>query len=254
MSMLEKLAYLKHRDHLTTDEIAARSDIPIGTLNKIFAGQTHSPSLPAMHGLCRVFNVPFCFLMEDEVPNDCNMMAYAESRGMFLVSESELEFLEKYRRLHHRERKCIESCLNQYIDRMPKTGQVEAERLIPCYQPIARGRKGVYTDTWNIKTICVPVDAISQDADFSLVVFSDELAPFYEEGDILAIQRCNCLHGQLGVFLLNRELFICRLNCKNRMIKLVPLKSGNPVLSISHGDDLTCLGLVTGILRRYMYI
>ena len=40
MSMTEKLAYIKKLRHLTTEEIAQQSGVPLGTLNKIFSGQT----------------------------------------------------------------------------------------------------------------------------------------------------------------------------------------------------------------------
>lgn len=37
MSMTEKLAYIKKLRHLTTEEIAQQSGVPLGTLNKIFS-------------------------------------------------------------------------------------------------------------------------------------------------------------------------------------------------------------------------
>ena len=45
MSLSKKLSYLKHKEKLTTLEIAQRTSLPVGTLNKIFSGQTLSPSL-----------------------------------------------------------------------------------------------------------------------------------------------------------------------------------------------------------------
>ena len=44
MSMTEKLAYIKKLRHLTTEEIAQQSGVPLGTLNKIFSGQTKKSS------------------------------------------------------------------------------------------------------------------------------------------------------------------------------------------------------------------
>ena len=45
MSMTEKLAYIKKLRHLTTEEIAQQSGVPLGTLNKIFSGQTKNPAV-----------------------------------------------------------------------------------------------------------------------------------------------------------------------------------------------------------------
>lgn len=250
MSMVEKLTYLKRQHKLTTEKIATRCHIPVGTLNKIFAGQTHNPSLTVIYDLCRVFNVPFSFLMEDDVPNECTHVAYAQSKGIFPVSQQELALFEQFRLLSERDRDCVAEVIRQYTERIPARDPVESERLLPCYRPIALGHQGFYSDTWDITTVRVPLDQVSRDADFALVIFSDELAPFYQEGDILAVKRRSCTHGQLGVFLLNSELFIRRLNRKCSVIKLVPLKTGNPVITIAEQDDMRCLGLVTGILRE----
>ena len=54
MSMTEKLAYIKKLRHLTTEEISRRSGIPVGTLNKIFSGQTRHPAAQPMERLARV--------------------------------------------------------------------------------------------------------------------------------------------------------------------------------------------------------
>lgn len=52
--------YLKARKKslgLTTDDVAERSGIPIGTLNKIFAGQTENPKLETVKLLCEALDV-----------------------------------------------------------------------------------------------------------------------------------------------------------------------------------------------------
>ncbi len=42
---IEKLAELKKRSGKTTKQISEESGVPIGTLNKLFAGQTQDPKL-----------------------------------------------------------------------------------------------------------------------------------------------------------------------------------------------------------------
>ena len=53
MSMTEKLAYIKKLRHLTTEEIARHSGVPVGTLNKIFSGQTRHPAAEPMARLAQ---------------------------------------------------------------------------------------------------------------------------------------------------------------------------------------------------------
>lgn len=52
--------YLKARKKslgLTTDDVAERSGIPVGTLNKIFAGQTENPKLETVKLLCDALDI-----------------------------------------------------------------------------------------------------------------------------------------------------------------------------------------------------
>ena len=45
MFWLDKLNQMKKKSGMTTDEISEQSNVPKGTLNKIFAGQTKDPQL-----------------------------------------------------------------------------------------------------------------------------------------------------------------------------------------------------------------
>lgn len=46
--LLQKLDYLRKRDHWTAEEISRMANIPLGTLNKILTGITKNPALRTM--------------------------------------------------------------------------------------------------------------------------------------------------------------------------------------------------------------
>lgn len=64
MSMTEKLAYIKKLRRLTTEEIARHSGVPVGTLNKIFSGQTRHPAAEPMARLAQSLRVPIRYLLD----------------------------------------------------------------------------------------------------------------------------------------------------------------------------------------------
>lgn len=68
MSMTEKLAYIKKLRHLTTEEIAQQSGVPLGTLNKIFSGQTKNPAVGPVDKITQVLRIPIHYLLDDELP------------------------------------------------------------------------------------------------------------------------------------------------------------------------------------------
>ena len=65
--MVEKLAYLKKLCRLTTEQTAQLSNIPVGTLNKIFSGQTKHPAAEHIDRISQVFRVSTHYLLDDDV-------------------------------------------------------------------------------------------------------------------------------------------------------------------------------------------
>lgn len=51
---LEKIAELKKKLGITTEELSKRSGVPIGTLNKLLNGSTKDPKLETLKALARV--------------------------------------------------------------------------------------------------------------------------------------------------------------------------------------------------------
>lgn len=254
MSMTEKLAYLKRRDKLTTEEVAARANLPVGTLNKVFSGQTKSPAWETMNAVCKVFGVPVHYVLDDAIPAGCSVDAYAETTGALLLSPEERNWLLDCRRLAPRERRCVEDLILQFLIRLPRPSEVPCERLIPCYEPPAQARRGFFTDAWHMRTLGVPVDQTTREADCAVVVINDELQPIYEPGDILAIRHQDCADRQLGVFLLNGEGHIRKLWKKRDEIKLVSVKSGDRDIRVGAKDELRVFGEVLGVIREYRRI
>lgn len=98
MSMTEKLAYIKKLRHLTTEEIAQQSGVPLGTLNKIFSGQTKNPAVGPVDKITQVLRIPIHYLLDDELPIEYHVSTSTDD-GILLLSSEEIQFLMKYRDL-----------------------------------------------------------------------------------------------------------------------------------------------------------
>ena len=90
--MVEKLAYLKKLRRLTTEQAAQLTGVPVGTLNKIFSGQTRRPAAEHLAKLARLFRVSMCYLLDDEIPPERCYAAQSEE-GLFSLSAEEARLL-----------------------------------------------------------------------------------------------------------------------------------------------------------------
>lgn len=54
---LEKIAEYKKKLNLTTEELSAKSGVPVGTLNKILSGATKDPKLETLKSIARVLGL-----------------------------------------------------------------------------------------------------------------------------------------------------------------------------------------------------
>lgn len=54
---LEKIAEYKKKMNLTTEELSERSNVPVGTLNKILSGATRDPKLETLKAIAKVLGL-----------------------------------------------------------------------------------------------------------------------------------------------------------------------------------------------------
>lgn len=101
MNFLEKLNGIKKESGKTTSEISKLSGIPVGTLNKLFAGQTKNPSVDT------VWSVMHCLghTLDDLLDNLDNTSAIKNSSAPVQTGAEELtddkkQLLEDYDKLN----------------------------------------------------------------------------------------------------------------------------------------------------------
>ena len=223
MSLSKKLSYLKHKEKLTTLEIAQRTSLPVGTLNKIFSGQTLSPSLKIIDRLSTLFHVPSHYLIDDEIPVGCSIGAYVESQGLLMLSEREGELFDLFRQLDEHNKQTIEWIIRALARQSSKQKNSLLERRLLCYTPVAWGERGFYME------------------------------PAYSPGTLLAVTHKAAEQNQLGVFSLNQEGFLRKFCCRRGTCKLMSLNTEFKTLTVGAHDEFLCLGTILGAVRNYRW-
>ncbi len=102
---LDRLREMKEKSGLTTKEIAEKSKIPIGTLNKIFAGQTEDPKLGTIQQLVHFFG----YTLDDL---DDSQFSKKELSHKENLTPPEMAHLEKYRALDEHGKEAVVNILD----------------------------------------------------------------------------------------------------------------------------------------------
>ena len=76
---LEKIAEYKNKLGMTTADLAEKSGVPLGTLNKILSGATKDPKLETLKAIARVLGLTLDAFDDKNTANNTNdLMPYAQ--------------------------------------------------------------------------------------------------------------------------------------------------------------------------------
>lgn len=89
---LDKIVEYKKKLGLTTEELSARSGVPIGTLNKILSGATKDPKLETLKAIARVLGLTLSDF-DDNVSEVHTAAAHLDSKDF---TEDEWEAVTKF--------------------------------------------------------------------------------------------------------------------------------------------------------------
>lgn len=244
MRFADRAKQIKKEKNLTTEQISARSGIPVGTLSKIFSGAIAEPRLSMALAIADVLGVPLACLLTGE-----------EEYSGTLDAEEDL-LLRRYRRLDDRSRELVDAVVEKELERdgtgfsLPQVEGLSAEQYIslPLFSlPVSAGLGAWLDDGGECESVEVRATRVSLGADFALRVSGNSMEPRFEEGDILLVRRQNAVDiGELGIFVADGEGYFKRYTGKY-------LHSLNPAyqdILISNFSEFRCCGKVVGQMKR----
>ncbi len=252
MSMTNKLALAKRRCGLTSAALSRRSGVPLSTVNKILSGQTVHPAPQALERLCRALDISVAYLLDDTVPDELYLSAQCESGGPRYLSRQEWELVRDYGVLTVQGRQMVDALLGMLLALSPLPLPTGRRRLLLYLQPVAQGQRGALMDSFEFGVLDVPADSVTEGADFAVLLTDGSMAPVYTPGTMLAVKRGPVAANQLGLFLLNRELFPRKLSRSPGRTKLVAINISYKDVTVQPEDELSCIGAILGAVRDYI--
>lgn len=254
MDISEKLLYVKQQLGWSAGELSRRSGVSLGTLNKILSGQTRCPSADLLYQLCQALDIPMRYLLDDQIPIQSHFSAMTEEDGARFLSKRESELLDGFDSLTEHGQQVLEAVLDLLRYQSPKSFFDGPSRKLLCFQSVARGRRGSFGEGFYFRAIEAQLDPVTQEADFTVLLTGKSLYPAFGSGTILGISRLQPGHNQLGLFLVNREVFIRKLYKGRNKTKLVAVNLDYKDIPLEERDELKCLGTVLGSVRNYRWL
>ena len=234
MEWYERVKELKKQTGVNTKELARRSGVPLGTLNKLLSGQTDKPKLDTLEKIAAALGTTVPYLCDGKTDADTAAIT------------------EKFIRLDKKGREAVLQAADAELARMEAEEKRAAsdlglKRKIFIYDvPVSAGL-GSFLDSSHSSAISLVVNEVTDRADYAVRVSGDSMEPRYFDGDIVIVESCGEIpEGKVGIFLYNGESYIKKFGGDR-------LRSVNPKyrdIIFKKNDDIRCLGLVLGTVSK----
>lgn len=249
MEVGELISFYRRQCGMTIDELAEKSGVAKGTLNKIMGGVTKAPTLDNMKAIARALGKRLADFDDDP-----------ELADMF--SPSEQAHIKKYRSLDQYGQEAVDGVLAAEYKRYLEKIKEEQERrnmetaedltvpgvveMLVYVNPAAAGTP-LYAES-DFERLEFPEDEVPRGADFGVRISGRSMEPTVPDGSIAWIRKTPGLtNGSVGVFMLNDSA-----TCK-RFFKdadgSIRLESDNPEfgpVQVAEFDTFSFVGEVVG--------
>lgn len=259
MNYIERINMLKKERKITNQDLAAMTDIPLGTLSKMLAGYSYSPKLSYIVSIATAFNVSIDYLVSGAEENTNN----------YTLTDDEIKHVEKLRALSDRSRALVEVIMDKELEMNAETERAEVEskaaptrakllrtlpegferKEIPLFDlPVSAGPgEFLGTDSNARDTIKININSATATASYAVRVHGNSMEPKYRNGDTLIVEECNAVeYGELGIFVLDGDGYFKRFEGD----RLVSLNPDYGDILLNQFNEAVCCGRVLGKLKR----
>ena len=240
---LDSLVEMKRESAKTLKQISEESGISLGTINKIFSGQTEDPKLETIK------SIVYClgFTLDDlEPPPKTKHPPAITPEALKLAKD--FDSLDSWGKASTRT--LVDSELKRCLEQTKERMEMEAANefpatllLLPRSEQPASAGTGMFLGPEDFETIYVRDNPLIRRASFGVPVSGDSMEPDYHDGDTLLVEAASDIRvGEVGVFTLDGQGYV-KERGKDTLISLNPEYAPIPM-----DESVRCNGRVIGIL------
>ena len=245
----ELITLYRKQAGMTIDELAEKSGVPKGTLNKIIGGVTKAPTLDNMKVIARALGKT---LADFDDPADTIKIAPSD------LSEEAQKIADHGKGAVKAILGYEEKALSHYskheddsgkIITMPKPKRSGPMVELSVYdQPSAAGL-GNYLDEPESHIEQYPPSVLPDGIDFGIVISGDSMEPkIHNGGTVFVKAQLSIEPGKIGIFVLNGQAYCKKLmvDRENQQVRLVSLNPKYDDIIVGEFDELRTVGRVLG--------
>ena len=152
-----------------------------------------------------------------------------------VLRPEEKESILKYRELSESRKSLVRLIIDEEYKRMNQSEYIN----LPFYRPgIRKAHSGFLFQDTN-QTIRVRREHIPKDSDFCFRVLIDRYQPVFQKNDIMAVQRINASHNEIGLFWFNGIYYIRILSQEGSIRRLRSLNVIDPDIVVNEQEQLS---------------
>lgn len=239
----ELISFYRKQSGMTIDELAAKSGVPKGTLNKIIAGITKAPTLDNMKSIARALGKTLADFDDEPVQDS-------------FFSPSEQSMVKKYRALDPYGKDTVSAvldcehkrCIEQQKER--NSILVNSEKdvgniiYLPALLQAASAGLGDFADDETSEKIAVQQNKVTSKADCVIRVHGDSMEPKFSDGQQVLVRLQPAVElGEIGIFIRDGMRYI-------KVYRGKYLESVNPNYKNTALEEYSkCVGKVLGVLQ-----
>lgn len=245
MELGEMISVYRKQAGLTIDELAAKSGVPKGTINKIIGGITKAPTLDNIKAIARALNLRLADFDDGPQPAE-------------FFTASEQEIIKRYRALDKHGKDIVDSTLNLEYQRIEQAAQAaqlspvsesppEEDNIIPI--PLswskASAGEGFYLFEGPDEELKVIYNNYTRKADFCVRVTGHSMEPKIYDGDIILIRKQPAVDvHEIGLYIVND----CGYVKKQGADRLISINPEYDDVFPNEFDYFRCCGKFVGVL------
>ena len=221
---------------MTLSQIAEKSGVPLGTLNKLFAGQTTDPKLETIRAVVYVLGGTLDSIDEAKQPKPLPLP----------YSSAALELARQFDRLDSWGQAAVSAIVREEAARCEAPAAELAEIIeLPHSLLSASAGTGQWLDDDTADIWEVRLNEHTRKADFAVDVAGDSMEPLYSDEDTVLVHAQPAVNpGEVGLYVYRGDGYIKRQGdgC------LHSLNPRYPDIVPCDGEAIVCKGLVLGKL------
>ena len=244
MELGEYITKYRKEAGITIEDLATKSGVPKGTINKIIAGTTKSPTLENVRAIAMALGKSINDFVEQP----------ENAKKAPSITDEAMKFAERYEKLDSIGRGAVNAIMKYEESRMAeelqKVSRLDAETgamldMIVYTNPSAAGIP-LYAEN-DYERIEFPASEVPRGADFGVRISGDSMEPTIHGGTIVWVHKVPELReGQIGIFMVDGGAVCKRFYNTGSGIELRSDNSKYDPIKVSEFERLGIVGRVLG--------